>query len=181
MKLQSSCWLVLLSINSKTRKKDSCAFMTGCIWCCLWFQNQCMCCLCHGPLTRYVNCVLRMRRDCWERFPRHQLQWKTQVSDPGMHHGTCVTHVPWCMPGSLFCGGRGKRSRHSRRMRNPQFYISGKRPIAIMLTTSCYIGLWYNSKSSPMNWWSILCSQYFSLSPIFVAYNAITFLWARCF
>ena len=22
-------------------------------------------------------------------------------SDPGMHHGTCVTHVPWCMPGSL--------------------------------------------------------------------------------
>ena len=24
---------------------------------------------------------------------------------------------------------RGKRSRHSRRMRNPQFYVSGKRPI----------------------------------------------------
>ena len=24
-----------------------------------------------------------------------------QVSDPDMHHGTCVTHVPWCMPGSL--------------------------------------------------------------------------------
>ena len=23
------------------------------------------------------------------------------VSDPGMHQGTCVTHVPWCMPGSL--------------------------------------------------------------------------------
>ena len=21
-----------------------------------------------------------------------------------MHHGTCVTHVPWCMPGSLTCG-----------------------------------------------------------------------------
>ena len=24
-----------------------------------------------------------------------------RVSDPGMHHGTCVTHVPWCMLGSL--------------------------------------------------------------------------------
>ena len=24
-----------------------------------------------------------------------------QVSDPDMHQGTCVTHVPWCMPGSL--------------------------------------------------------------------------------
>ena len=23
------------------------------------------------------------------------------TSDSDMHHGTCVTHVPWCMPGSL--------------------------------------------------------------------------------
>ena len=27
-----------------------------------------------------------------------------RVSDPDMHHGTCVTHVPWCMPGSLTSG-----------------------------------------------------------------------------
>ena len=27
-----------------------------------------------------------------------------QVSDPDMHHDTCVTHVPWCMPGSLTSG-----------------------------------------------------------------------------
>ena len=27
-----------------------------------------------------------------------------QVSDPDKHHGTCVTHVPWCMPGSLISG-----------------------------------------------------------------------------
>ena len=26
------------------------------------------------------------------------------LSDPDMHHGTCVTHVPWCMPGSLTSG-----------------------------------------------------------------------------
>ena len=24
-----------------------------------------------------------------------------RISDPDMHHGTCVTHVPWCKPGSL--------------------------------------------------------------------------------
>ena len=42
-----------------------------------------------------------MRRECRKRFPRHRLQRKTLVSDPGMHHGTCVTHVLWCMPGSL--------------------------------------------------------------------------------
>ena len=59
-----------------------------------------------------------------------------QVSYPDMHHGTCVTHVPWCMPGSLTSGflwnrWRGKRSRHSRRMRNLQFYVSGKRPMVL--------------------------------------------------
>ena len=36
--------------------------------------------------------------------PRRQFQRKPLVSDPGMHHGTCVTHVPWCMSGSLTCG-----------------------------------------------------------------------------
>ena len=27
-----------------------------------------------------------------------------RISYPDMHHGTCVTHVPWCMPGSLTSG-----------------------------------------------------------------------------
>ena len=61
-----------------------------------------------------------------------------RVSDPDMHYGTCVTHVPWCMPGSLTSGflwsrRRGKRSRHSRRIRNAQFYVSGKRPMGKFL------------------------------------------------
>ena len=38
-------------------------------------------------------------------FPRHRLQRKPLVSDHGMHHGTCVTHVPCCMSGSLTRGG----------------------------------------------------------------------------
>ena len=37
-------------------------------------------------------------------FPRHRFQRKPLVSDPGMHHGTCVTYVPWCMLGSLAWG-----------------------------------------------------------------------------
>ena len=37
-------------------------------------------------------------------FPRRRFQRKPLVSDPGMHHGTCVTHVPWCMSGSLTRG-----------------------------------------------------------------------------
>ena len=35
----------------------------------------------------------------------HQLQRKPLVSDPSMHHCTCITHVSWCMPGSLIRGG----------------------------------------------------------------------------
>ena len=42
-----------------------------------------------------------MHWECRERFPCHWLQRKPLVSDPDMHHGTCVTHMPWCMSGSL--------------------------------------------------------------------------------
>ena len=70
-----------------------------------------------------------MRREWRERFPP-----PPRFSVPDMHHGTCVTQVPWCMPGSLTSGflwswWRGKCSRHSRRMRNPRFCVSGKRPM----------------------------------------------------
>ena len=37
-------------------------------------------------------------------LPHCRFQRKPLVSDPAMHHGTCVTHVPWCMSGSLTCG-----------------------------------------------------------------------------
>ena len=48
-----------------------------------------------------------MRQECRECFPRHRHQRKPLVSDPGMHHGTCVTHVLWCMSGSLNPRWRG--------------------------------------------------------------------------
>ena len=48
------------------------------------------------------NCGLRMHR---ERFAYYRFQWKPRVNYPGIHHGTCVTHVPWCMSGSLTRGG----------------------------------------------------------------------------
>ena len=36
-----------------------------------------------------------------------------RVSDPNMHHGTCVTHVPWCTPGSLNSGFLWRRWREN--------------------------------------------------------------------
>ena len=46
-----------------------------------------------------------MRQECRKCLSHHRLQRKPLVSDPGIHHGTCVTHVPWCTSGSLTCGG----------------------------------------------------------------------------
>ena len=82
-----------------------------------------------GPLARYVKLRVVHAPGMPGTFSP-----PPRVSDPDMHHGTCVTHVPWCMPGSLTSGflwnwWRGKRPRHSRCMRNPQFHVSGKRLI----------------------------------------------------
>ena len=83
----------------------------------------------HGPLDIYVKLWVAHAPGMPGTFSP-----LLRVSNPDMHHGTCVTHVPWCMSGSLTCGflwsrWRGKLSRHSRRMRNPQFCVSGKRTI----------------------------------------------------
>ena len=89
------------------------------------FLGECLC----GPLARYVK-----MQGCACAGNAGNDFLPSQVSDPDMHHGTCVTYVPWCVPESLTSGflwsqWQGKRSRHSRRMRNPQFYISVKRPM----------------------------------------------------
>ena len=87
----------------------------------------------YGPLARYVKLrVAHAPGMPGTFFP------PPRVSDPDMPHGTCVTHVPWFMPGSLTSGflwhpWRGKRSRHSRRMRNPWYIVSGKRPMGHIL------------------------------------------------
>ena len=58
----------------------------------------------------YYKCIFSMENFIWflcillTAIQHHKLQKKPLVSDPGMHHGTCVTHVPWCMSGSLTRG-----------------------------------------------------------------------------
>ena len=46
-----------------------------------------------------------MLRNAGNVFPCRWLERKPLVSDPDMHHGTSVTHVPWWMTGSLTRGG----------------------------------------------------------------------------
>ena len=71
-----------------------------------------------------------MRRECWERFPRHR-----KITIPiCITARPRVTHVLWSMPESLtscliWSQWQGKRSRHSGRMRNPQIYVSDEKSI----------------------------------------------------
>ena len=60
----------------------------------------------NGPLVRYVQLQVAHAPGMPGTFPRHLFQRKTLVNDPDMNHGTCVTHVPWCMSGWLTRGGR---------------------------------------------------------------------------
>ena len=77
----------------------------------------------HGPLTRYA----KLRVGHAQGMPG---TFYPRVSDPDMHHGMCVPHVRWCMPGLLTSGflwsrWRRKRSRHARCMHSPQFCVTG--------------------------------------------------------
>ena len=78
-------------------------------------------CTCHStavvPCTKFcsnhcIRFVLREKRN----FQRIWIAMKK-------------TLVKWGPAVSFQVGRRGKCSRHSRRMRNPQFYVYGKRPI----------------------------------------------------
>ena len=118
-------WYVLSLWNGKQ--------MCKCIW--INFNRN-------GPLARYAKLRIAHAPGMPGTFSQ-----PSPISDPDMHHRTCVTHVPWCMAGLLTCGflwtwWREKRSRHSRRMRIPQLYVSGKRPIAC--GDMCMQGMWYS-------------------------------------
>ena len=89
----------------------------------------------HGPLARYVKLRVRMRRECRERFPRHR-RWAIPTCITARASRTCRDACrDRQLAVSFEIGGGGKRSRHSRRMRNMQFYVSGKRPIFVRCYT----------------------------------------------
>ena len=99
----------------------------------------------HGLLARYTKAVHAPgMRGTFSPQPR--------LKDPDMYHGTCVAHVPWCMPGSLTSGFLSirwqiKLSQLSRRMRNPQMYVSVKRPVNDHLICQEYTIVQYDETS----------------------------------
>ena len=102
--------------------------------------RQSMCTSHSRAVRRLVVCKERCTPRC---SPLHGLlsrYLKLRVAHaPGMlgtfsHHRRLA--IPTCMPGSLSSSfllswRRGKCSRRSRRMHNPKFYVSGKRPMPL--------------------------------------------------
>ena len=75
-----------------------------------------------GLLPDTQNSGLRMHREFRERF----------LATVGKRSRHASRHVRDALltSGFLWSRRRGKHSRHSRGMRNPQFYVSGKRPMS---------------------------------------------------
>ena len=98
-----------------------------------WYKLQQLQCVSNGSLSRYAKLQVRMRGECRERFSRHR-----RLAIP-----TCITARASrtcrdaCRDRQLAVsfenGGRGELSRHSRRMRNLQYYVSGKRPMELLI------------------------------------------------
>ena len=78
--------------------------------------------------------------NAWNVFPatdfkRNRYSWRSQHPSRHVRHARAMMHVGIANP--LW---RRKRSRHSRRMRNPQVYVSGKRLMTSQLClTSDYM------------------------------------------
>ena len=132
----------------------------------------------HEPLARYVKLWVAHTPGMPGTFSP-----PPRFSDPDMPHGTCVTHVPWCMPGSLTSGflwsrWRGKRSRYSWRMRNPQFCLSGKRPIVSLMSGPCFTCTitvqWWRHQMETFSALLILCAGNLPVTSEFPSQRPVT-------
>ena len=100
-------WVSNIGVQDKTVIRLSCpyyesSFMAVSLYCSvplgLVYQPRASC-----QIPKIAGCA------CAENAANvfHAINFKVKllVNDPGVHHGTCVTHVPWCMSESLTHGG----------------------------------------------------------------------------
>ena len=115
----------------------------------------------HGSLARNVQ----LRAAHAPGMPR-KFSPPPRVNDPDIHHGTCVANVPWCLSGTVTNGflwirWRGKRSPHSRCMRNPQFCVSVKGPMGELSQslfseeTIVHVDIFSHTQ-----WWLCICLKF---------------------
>ena len=98
---------------------------------------------CHGPFTRYVKLWVAHTPGIPGTFSQTPISKKPLVNDSGMHHGTCVMHVPWCMSGSLACGGGENVPGIPGACATRNFTYLVRGPLAIRLVTASGSMQWY--------------------------------------
>ena len=113
----------------------------------------------HGPLSRYVKLRVAHAPGMPGTFS------PSPTSKETTNYPACITARAVMHPGIANPRWRGKRSRHSRRMRNPQFYISGKRPmglcvLALGLSASALVATHFPGHVGPnwkhkIRWWRL--------------------------
>ena len=86
---------------------------------------------CYGPLARYVKLWVAHAPGMPGMFSplptsKETASKRSRHASRHVRHARAMMHVGIANPRR-----RGNRSRHSRRMRNLQFYVSGKRPMAV--------------------------------------------------
>ena len=89
--LMTSSWNNHNHMNYEILLIHASAWKAG--WAELMYQST------HGPLTRYAKLPVAHAPGMPGTFSP-----TPRVSDPDMHRGTCMTLVPWCMPGWLTSG-----------------------------------------------------------------------------
>ena len=96
----STNWLTLIISQHRCEQ---------CFGCCLSSdtENNHQC----NVVWSWASCQIRKSADAHAPGMPGTFSPRPRVSDPDMHHGTCVTHVPWCMLGSLTNGFLWSRSR----------------------------------------------------------------------
>ena len=104
-----------------------------------------------GLLPDTWSCGLPMCRERRERIPCHRLQSKPLLSDPGVHHDTCVTHDVMHV-GIANLRWRGKRSRHSRRYTTRNFLYLVRGPWNTNERIDTYLNLRIN--------YVVICDSY---------------------
>ena len=78
----------------------------------------------YGVYWRRASCQIRHIASAHAPEMPGTFSPPSRVSDPDMHHATWVTHVPWCVPGSLTSGG-GEKVPGACTSRNVTYQVRG--------------------------------------------------------
>ena len=85
--------------------KEKKARLNPCLWLCILVRvSDMLTCYLNTAVWRFrqwASCQIRQIADAHAPGMPGTFSPPPRVSNPDMHHGTCVRHVPWCMPGSL--------------------------------------------------------------------------------